>query len=146
MVRKSEVKKIELLNILIILKCDKIIKYGDFDKYNTLDINDKEVQYEMLNYNAELYFLKSIKQLKKLKRNITEYYFTSETLLRKNSKKYEIIYKSTIIQLSNLLKKYNKKAINQHNICNFYNDETEINKCLKKYEEFLDMYVRKVRV
>jgi len=124
---ETEVNK-ELLDILKTLKCEYIIKYK-INKYANSNFKDKEVQNEMLNYNAKLIAKKHIYDLKRSLIMLMKLISSANRCFCNNDVKMCMRMKTLKLRgdlLYAFIKKYDTIVIDQYNVNTFFTDMDEM--------------------
>lgn len=126
----------EIEKILILLNCLHLVERGKLERYRYADIRDKEVQYSMLDHNAEAIFKKDMRETKIIFKEVKNDFRYEKLYKGKVAKDFIEIWSKTLFECEKLLTKYENIKVDQNNIQNFIDDSYEVDKVLKEYLSF----------
>lgn len=134
----------EISKVLTLLNCNYSVAYKDLEIYRYVDLNDKELQYSMLDNESRLIYFRDYYSIKKLLKEIRKdfKYIIINKIRKKKKEKIIDTYADFENKLNEfLIKHIDHHNINQYNIGNYINDSYELEKELKKYIEFRDTHI-----
>lgn len=125
--------KDDIFRVLKLLRCTYLLSNPEWQIYKNLDINDKEVQYKMLDHDAKLCFnINEIDLDHILIEMCNELEICYTYKKRRYIKEYFIMINVIIDDIKNIKNEYKKFKPNQYNISNYINDSCIIEKKLKE--------------